>query len=148
MIKIEKVCKIEDLERCTTVDGVVAFLYEHLDRWRDEPSAIGKAIAYAFSEEAGKGGYLLLAYEDKQLVGVVIMNKTGMEEYVPEYLLVYIAVHKNMRGRGIGKQLLRKVFAESKGNIALHVEYDNPAKHLYEKLGFTSKYAEMRWRKE
>lgn len=30
------------------------------------------------------------------------------------------------------------------GGIALHVEPDNPARYLYEKLGFTHKYLEMR----
>jgi ribosomal protein S18 acetylase RimI-like enzyme len=34
------------------------------------------------------------------------------------------------------------------GDIALHVEYDNPAKNLYERAGFTSKYIEMRYNKE
>ena len=33
------------------------------------------------------------------------------------------------------------------GAIALHVEPDNPAKFLYEKLGFTNKYLEMRLQK-
>ena len=33
------------------------------------------------------------------------------------------------------------------GDIALHVEPDNPAKILYEKLGFTNKYLEMRLKK-
>jgi ribosomal protein S18 acetylase RimI-like enzyme len=32
----------------------------------------------------------------------------------------------------------------AKGNIALHVEPENPARYLYEKLGFTNKYLEMR----
>jgi len=31
------------------------------------------------------------------------------------------------------------------GSIALHVEPNNPAKGLYEKLGFTNKYLEMRY---
>jgi ribosomal protein S18 acetylase RimI-like enzyme len=35
----------------------------------------------------------------------------------------------------------------AEGDIALHVEPDNPAKILYEKLGFTSKYLEMRLKK-
>ena len=32
----------------------------------------------------------------------------------------------------------------TKGDVALHVEPDNPAKKLYERLGFTNKYLEMR----
>jgi ribosomal protein S18 acetylase RimI-like enzyme len=35
----------------------------------------------------------------------------------------------------------------TQGNIALHVEPDNPARKLYEKLGFTNKYLEMRLNK-
>ena len=37
-----------------------------------------------------------------------------------------------------------EVMNRTKGGIALHVEPDNPAKFLYEKLGFTHKYLEMR----
>jgi ribosomal protein S18 acetylase RimI-like enzyme len=39
---------------------------------------------------------------------------------------------------------MKKAIESAKGNIALHVEPDNPAAHLYRKLGFTSKYLEMR----
>jgi ribosomal protein S18 acetylase RimI-like enzyme len=35
----------------------------------------------------------------------------------------------------------------AKGDIALHVEPDNPARHLYQKLGFDNKYLEMRLKK-
>ena len=42
---------------------------------------------------------------------------------------------------------MSKVIEFSKGDIALHVEKDNPAKYLYEKLGFTNKYLEMRLKK-
>jgi ribosomal protein S18 acetylase RimI-like enzyme len=33
------------------------------------------------------------------------------------------------------------------GSIALHVEHENPALHLYKKVGFTNKYLEMRYTK-
>ena len=36
----------------------------------------------------------------------------------------------------------------AEGNIALHVEPDNPAKFLYEKIGFVNKYLEMRYIKK
>ena len=81
---------------------------------------------------------------EKELVGVVVINQTGMEGYIPENILVYIATHNGYRGKGIGKKLMQKAIETTKGNIALHVEPDNPARLLYEKLGFTNKYLEMR----
>jgi len=59
--------------------------------------------------------------------------------------LVYIAVDPAFRGEGNGRALMEKALAEAKGNVALHVEPDNPARYLYENLGFTSKYLEMRY---
>ncbi len=75
----------------------------------------------------------------------MIINKTGMAGYIPENILVYIAVHKDYRGKGLGKDLMLKTFDKADGDIKLHVEPENPARFLYEKLGFTSKYLEMRW---
>jgi len=69
-----------------------------------------------------------------------------MKEYIPENILVYIAVDGSQRGKGIGKKLMQEVMNTIKGSLALHVESDNPAKKLYEKLGFTNKYLEMRWK--
>jgi len=148
MQRILKITSFEDLEKNTGLEELISFLYEHLDRFRDNPPAIQKAIEYAFSTEAGKGGYILLAFEDNDLIGALVMNETGMSLYIPENILVYIAVHERYRGKGIGSEIIKRAISESNGPIALHVEYDNPAKHLYEKLGFTNKYAEMRLNKE
>ena len=67
-----------------------------------------------------------------------------MDSYIPENILVYIATDASQRGKGIGKALMQNAIETANGNIALHVEPDNPAKKLYEKLGFTNKYLEMR----
>ena len=48
------------------------------------------------------------------------------------------------RKNGYGKKLMQKAIDSTTGSIALHVEPDNPAFHLYKKLGFTNKYLEMR----
>lgn len=122
----------------------IDFLYEHLERFGDTKEAISKSIDYAFSDDKGKGGFLLVAYNNNNLVGELVMNKTGMEGYIPENILVYVAVDSSCRGKGYGKEICSKAINMAEGNIALHVEYDNPAKRLYERIGFTTKYAEMR----
>ena len=67
-----------------------------------------------------------------------------MAKYIPENILVYIAVHSGHRGSGIGKELMKNAIKFTKGDIALHVEPNNPAIFLYNKMGFENKYSEMR----
>lgn len=118
------------------------FLFTHLDQYGDKLEDIIKAVQYVFNPV--KGGLVMLAIEHGEIVGAVIINDTGMSGYIPENILVYIAVHSNYRGKGLGKSLMEKAIQFTQGSIALHVEPDNPAKKLYESLGFASKYLEMR----
>lgn len=126
---------------------IIDFLYQHLEQYGDEKIDIQKAIDYALERNGKAGGLLLTARDGEQLIGAVVVNQTGMEGYIPENILVYIATHKGYRGQGIGKRLMQTAIEQTKGNIALHVEPDNPAKKLYEELGFTNKYLEMRLNK-
>ncbi|MEX0994771.1 MAG: GNAT family N-acetyltransferase [Balneolaceae bacterium] len=130
-------------------EDIADFLFEHLDEFGDTKQAILKCIAYAYSDgpENCRDGFVLVAYQNEKILGVVIINDTNMSGYIPEHILVYIAVHGNARGQGLGKTLMEKTIHETKGDIALHVEPDNPAKYLYEKAGFTNKYLEMRLKK-
>lgn len=127
------------------IHDFVGFLAHHLDQYGDAPQDIRKAIDYAFSQEPGKGGFVVSAIENGRLSGVVVVNQTGMEGYIPENILVYIAVHGDSRGKGLGKMLMTKALETARGGVALHVEPDNPAVKLYRKLGFTNKYLEMRY---
>jgi len=128
-------------------DEIATFLHRHLDEYGDSKSAILKCIAYAFGDLPGSGGFILVAHDNNDILGVVIINNTNMEEYIPEHILVYIAVHEKTRGQGVGKELMQRVIDHTEGDIALHVEPDNPARFLYQKVGFTSKYTEMRLKK-
>ena len=123
---------------------IIEFLHTHLDQFGDTKEAIGRAFAYALSELPGPGGFVLQGKLDDETAGVVVINKTGMAGYIPENILVYIAVDRKFRGKGYGKELMLKAIDLSEGSMKLHVEHDNPARFLYEKLGFTNKYMEMR----
>ncbi len=121
---------------------IAQFLEHHLEQYGDKIEDILQCIEYVMNPE--KGGNIVIGTDENKIVGVVILNNTGMKKYIPENILVYIAVDNSQRGKGYGKQLMQKAIDITSGSIALHVEPDNPAFKLYEKLGFTNKYLEMR----
>lgn len=133
---------------------LVDFLSDHLDEYGDTPDDIRRCLDYATSDAEGKGGAVLLALSTDEthgddvrtadIYGAVVCNATGMHGYIPENILVYIAVRRDQRGQGIGQEMMKRVLEHLSGSVALHVEPGNPARALYEKLGFMAKYLEMR----
>ncbi|MFL9838047.1 GNAT family N-acetyltransferase [Flavobacterium sp. ST-75] len=152
MIKIQKYHPNESMNNELQKE-VVNFLYKSLEQYGDPEDDINKAVNYALNKNNEKnkttGGLVLTARleENNAIVGAVVINETGMGGYIPENILVYIATDPNQRGKGIGKKLMQEALESSNGDVALHVEPDNPAKRLYENLGFTNKYLEMRYKK-
>jgi GNAT superfamily N-acetyltransferase len=128
--------------------NVTEFLFKHLGQYRDKKADIEKAVDYAIKETPSFGGFVLERHDENgNIVGSAVLNRTGMSDYIPKNILVYIAVDKTHRGKGYGKDLMNKVIDLTDGDIALHVEKDNPARFLYEKIGFTNPYLEMRFSK-
>lgn len=123
---------------------IADFLVLHLGKYGDPKEDIMKCLDYALDQGMQAGGFVIMARENHRIVGALVMNKTGMSSYIPENILVYIAVDTELRGKGIGGQLMDRAVKMANGGIALHVEADNPARKLYERLGFTNKYLEMR----
>lgn len=130
-----------------TKDDVADFLFVSLDQYGDAKDDIHRCIDYALDGQPGKGGFIVIASENGEIAGAVIINETGMSGFIPENILVYIAVDSSTRGKGVGKKLMELAVENAEGDVALHVEPDNPARYLYEKLGFTNKYLEMRYKK-
>jgi ribosomal protein S18 acetylase RimI-like enzyme len=130
-----------------TNEMICEFLHKHLDQYGDSKEAINACLNYALAKDGKPGGNILLALVKDEIVGAVVTNETGMTGYIPENILVYIAVNGDYRGQGIGKQLMDNIKKVTTGDIALHVEHTNPAKRLYERNGFENPYLEMRWKR-
>tara|TARA_A100001015_G_scaffold282142_1_gene346104 strand:+ start:1119 stop:1562 length:444 start_codon:yes stop_codon:yes gene_type:complete len=143
MLKID-VLRPSDTVGLIELEQIRDFLYEQLGKYGDPKADIMKAINYALNKGITPGGFVVVGREDDQIIGAVVVNRTGMDGYIPENILVYIATHQEIRGKGYGRKLMEAAINAAEGGIALHVEPDNPAKILYEKLGFTNKYLEMR----
>jgi GNAT superfamily N-acetyltransferase len=135
------------IEPITTLERMelISFLYDHLDEHGDTEENIGFAIDYALNTNPMAGGFILTISEDEELIAVVVMNKTGMQGYLPENVLVYMAIHRDYRKLGLGTRLMTRAIQLTKGDIALHVEKHNPAVKLYENMGFENLYLEMRY---
>jgi len=126
-----------------TNQEITNFLFKHLEQYGDPKDDIMSCLQYVYQ----KGGFITVGHENEKINGVVVINETGMKGYIPENILVYIAVDSELRGKGVGKALMKKALEKANGDVALHVEPDNPAKFLYENIGFTNKYLEMRYKK-
>ena len=158
------VTREEDLPSWAPRDELARFFAETMGEWSDSLEDVQRAFDYLFSNEGGRGGFFELlgiergdvdesSHEETEsggaikLGGAVCMLETGMGGYVPAHILLFVSVDPSLRGRGLGGEIVQRAVDKCPGAVKLHVEYDNPAKRLYERLGFTSKYAEMRYEK-
>jgi [ribosomal protein S18]-alanine N-acetyltransferase len=127
-----------------SLEKLASTLVDWLSPWGDSQEETQAALEYALSGEPGKGGFLLLAHNGNALLGALVMLDTGMGGYIPRHHLVYVAVVPGARGKGLGEKLVRKGLSLAGTSVSLHIEKDNPALRLYERLGFQTKYLEMR----
>ena len=80
------------------------------------------------------GADLLLIEKAGAAIGRIYVYRTPAE-----IRLMDIALVPAERGRGIGSALLHELMDEARATscrLTLHVEPDNPAQHLYQRLGF------------
>ena len=146
-ITIYELRKPEEIPDWFGYQELAEFLHESLKPFEDPLDEVKKGIDYALSAGEGKDGFIIFAARDEKPIGAVVMLKTNMSGYVPEYLLLFAAVTTDERGMGIGNRIIMEAVNRCDGDVNLHVEYDNPAKGLYERLGFENKYADMRYYK-
>jgi ribosomal protein S18 acetylase RimI-like enzyme len=146
-IEFTKITQKKDFPGWLTEEMVISFFHETMKPYEDKPRDIKSALNYMYSDVEDKGGFLMAMLVENALGGALLMLNTGMSGYVPENILLFVTVDPELRGKGMGRKLIERSIAECKGEVKLHVEYDNPAKRLYERIGFTSKYAEMRYSK-
>jgi len=145
-VQIHAIASERDYPEWLNEESLAHFLHENLKPYEDTLPDIRRGIHDALSPPHGDRGFVLVAESDERLVGALVMLRTGMKGYIPENLLLFVAVNAECRGQGVGRRIIERALHRARGDVKLHVEYENPARRLYERLGFTSDYAEMRYR--
>ena len=74
---------------------LVDFLHDQLEQYGDPKAQIERAIDYSLKEFDSFGGFVMLLKQQEQIRAAVVINRTGMDGYIPENILVYIAVDRN-----------------------------------------------------
>ena len=143
--RIHYVTSIDGFPQGIDIKRLTDFLHESLKPFEDTLEDIEQGVRDAFTAAGREGGFVLIAESKGRITGALVMQKTGMKGYVPENILLFVAVSPEERGKGLGRKIIEHALDMVEGNVKLHVEYDNPARRLYERIGFTTKYAEMRF---
>lgn len=143
-IELMIVNRPDDLPSWLSLDDLTQFFHHMMKPWHDTPEDVRRGLDYALDDAPGRGGFAVLAIRDQELLGGTVFLETGMQGYIPENLLLFIAVRPELRSRGIGHRVMERAVENCKGSIKLHVEHENPARHLYERIGMVNKYLEYR----
>ena len=122
------------------------FLFDHQEGKKATKKAIRKAIQYSTKDIPGLGGYVFSMEQKEDILGLAVVNKTGMGDYIPENFLVFFVVHRNHRDKGIEQKLLEYTLQYCKGDVAIHITGENqcPNKEFFEAYGFSETHTEMR----
>jgi len=113
----------------------------------DELSATGwpddEKDAFCRSQFAAQDSHYRTYYPDCEYLVVErdgeAVGRLYRELRTDEIRIVDIALLSAARGHGIGGRLMRRILAEAGAAdlmVRIHVERTNPARHLYDRLGF------------
>lgn len=133
-----------DMASTLRINMIVNFIYDNQVASEDTKANIYRSVEYALSPFKYQGGFVLLAEQNKSILGSVVVNRTNMEGYVPKNLMVYLAAVPNSAIPGFEKMLLSKVIQLTSSELACHIRVDNPAMKIFEDVGFKKNFFEMR----
>lgn len=123
--------------------AISKFLDHHLGEYNDTQDNVLRSVEYALSKFPHQGGFLILCKEKEEIIGAAVVNKTNMEGYFPENILVYFAVHNDRRGQGLGTELVKRCIQFTKGDLMVRGMLSAVNKKLLTNLGFDNPYQEF-----
>ncbi|WP_033962327.1 GNAT family N-acetyltransferase [Psychroserpens jangbogonensis] len=119
----------------------LASLFDGYRMFYKQESNLSDATAFLKTLLEQKASVVYIAYINDKAVGFTqlfpLFSSVSMQ---PMYLLNDLYVDSNYRSQGIGEALINRAKQlckdENQKGLAIQTAFDNPAQHLYERLGF------------
>jgi len=89
--------------------ALVNFIFDYQENAALNRSLITHLIDYALKEISSFGGFVVTEEMDNELLGVMVVNNTGMKGYMPNNLIVASAFLPNTGKEGSRKRILQKI---------------------------------------
>jgi GNAT superfamily N-acetyltransferase len=124
------------------------FVFEHYEGESISKKSIRKAMQYSAKEIPGLGGYVFVIEQDKEILGLTIINKTGMGYYIPENFIVLFVVNKAYKNQGIAEKLMEYAKKNCTGGISIHLKKNDPMHAFFQSNGFEEDYVELRLKRQ
>lgn len=133
MIHIKQ-AKIDDLELLVPLfDGYRVFY--------NQTSDLKAAEAFLHDRFKNKDSIIYIAFINDEAVGFTqlypLFSSVSMQ---PMLILNDLYVSKKQRSKGVGQELINRAKSHCKVNnlkgLGIQTDQDNPAQHLYERMGF------------
>ena len=125
------------------INKLTKFIYQYQFQNDFDEQGIPRALQYAAKERPGFGGLIVTAEEAKEIIAVVVLNKTGFEGYLPENLVVSIAVHQDHKDQGVYRKIVDYVVNYCCGDVGVQLKESNPLVHFFKSQGFKNNYIQL-----
>ncbi len=113
-----------------------------------EYRAIQEALDYALKNKPSFGGFVLTYTVNNRIVAGVVVNKTGMQGFKSENLLVLAALHEDFKAQTtLLEDLINKAVDYADGDIAIYAKPNHPALMMAKRMGFKDQYVELKFQK-
>lgn len=101
-----------------------------------------------YNDYYGAAEFLIIELDRREPIGRLYVYRGD-----DDIEIIDIALLPEYRGKGLGRQLLQEIIDEAKRDqkmVTIYVEHFNPARHLYDRLGFqhvdtSGVYHLMKW---
>jgi len=126
---------------------IIDFLYRNIENTNVSEDDVKRAVAYALKETPSFGGFVLVQEDEDKILGVAVINQTGMGGSSPKSMLVQIATNNMHSDGNLLKDLVNRVVHHTGGDLGLQILPDNPAIAHFENFGFKQEFVVMTLRK-